>query len=146
MVNILQIVISRIYSDQFVHSLIPKSVAVIGAGSAGLAMLKAPFDLPETTRDGWRIVLYEQRGDVGGVWQETALFSPPKSNVYQASRSPFTFTTYHTRVPALPTSPHEYPPFLPCLIQAFLSLPAFYFISATSTSGSITSDMPWLTI
>lgn len=96
MVNILQIVISLLYSqlpDQLVPSFTPKSVAVIGAGSAGLAMLKALSDLPETTKDGWRIVLYEQRGDVGGVWQETVLFSLPKTNVYQASRSPFTLTT-----------------------------------------------------
>jgi cation diffusion facilitator CzcD-associated flavoprotein CzcO len=96
MINILQIVISLLYSqlpDQFVPPLTPKSVAVIGAGSAGLAMLKALFDLPETTRDGWRIVLYEQRGDVGGVWKEAVLFSPPNSNFYQASRSPSTFTT-----------------------------------------------------
>ena len=45
-----------------------KSIAVIGAGSAGLAALKTLLDLPEETRKGWKIVLYEQRRDVGGVW------------------------------------------------------------------------------
>lgn len=33
----------------------PKSVAIVGAGSAGLAMLKTILDLPEETRIGWNI-------------------------------------------------------------------------------------------
>ena len=45
-----------------------KSIAIVGAGSAGLAALKALLDLPEETRQGWEIVLYEQRRGVGGVW------------------------------------------------------------------------------
>ncbi|EGN95026.1 hypothetical protein SERLA73DRAFT_61451 [Serpula lacrymans var. lacrymans S7.3] len=45
-----------------------KSIAIVGAGSAGLAMLKSLLDLPEHTRKGWDIVLYEQRRDVGGLW------------------------------------------------------------------------------
>ncbi|KAF9219777.1 FAD/NAD(P)-binding domain-containing protein [Gyrodon lividus] len=47
---------------------INKSVAIVGAGSAGLAMLKALIDLPEELGGGWEIVLYEQRTDVGGIW------------------------------------------------------------------------------
>lgn len=46
----------------------PKSVAIVGAGSAGLAMLKTILDLPEATNQHWDIVLYEQRRNVGGVW------------------------------------------------------------------------------
>ncbi|KAF9481035.1 FAD/NAD(P)-binding domain-containing protein [Pholiota conissans] len=45
-----------------------KSVAVVGAGSAGLAMLKTLLDLPTQTREGWEIVLYEERENVAGVW------------------------------------------------------------------------------
>lgn len=46
----------------------PKSIAVIGAGSAGIAVLKAFQDLPLEIRASWNITLYEQREDVAGVW------------------------------------------------------------------------------
>lgn len=46
----------------------PKSIAIVGAGSAGLASLKTLLDLPIEVRQKWDIVLYEQRRDVGGVW------------------------------------------------------------------------------
>lgn len=46
----------------------PKSIAIIGAGSGGLAMLKTLLDIPESVRSTWTIVLYEHRNDVGGVW------------------------------------------------------------------------------
>ncbi|KAF9812240.1 hypothetical protein IEO21_06280 [Rhodonia placenta] len=36
--------------------------------SGGLAALKTLLDLPEETRAGWEIVLFEQRRSVGGVW------------------------------------------------------------------------------
>jgi len=45
-----------------------KSVAIVGAGTAGLSALKALLDLPVETRVNWDIVLYEQRSVVGGVW------------------------------------------------------------------------------
>ncbi|CCM05509.1 uncharacterized protein FIBRA_07732 [Fibroporia radiculosa] len=45
-----------------------KSIAIVGAGSGGLAALKSILDLPPETRAGWEVVLYEQRRDVGGVW------------------------------------------------------------------------------
>ncbi|KAI6149276.1 hypothetical protein BKA82DRAFT_3976986 [Pisolithus tinctorius] len=54
-----------------------KSVAIIGAGSAGLAMLKSLLDLPVETRADWDIVLYEKRGDVGGIWLPDASPSSP---------------------------------------------------------------------
>lgn len=50
------------------HPNITKSIAIVGAGTAGLAMLKALMELPEEVRSTWRIVCYEQRRDVGGVW------------------------------------------------------------------------------
>jgi hypothetical protein len=49
-----------------------KSVAIVGAGSAGLAMLKALLDLPEELGGGWEIVLYEQRRDIGGIWYDSS--------------------------------------------------------------------------
>ena len=45
-----------------------KSIAIVGAGSGGLAILKTIFDLPLDVRRDWEVVLYEQRRDVGGVW------------------------------------------------------------------------------
>ncbi|TFK41252.1 hypothetical protein BDQ12DRAFT_626589 [Crucibulum laeve] len=46
----------------------PKSIAIVGAGSGGLAMLKTILDLPEETRERLQFVLYDERDDVGGVW------------------------------------------------------------------------------
>ena len=47
---------------------ITKSIAIVGGGSAGLAILKTLLDLPPEVRSTWNIVLYEQRHDIGGVW------------------------------------------------------------------------------
>lgn len=52
-----------------------KSIAIIGAGSGGLAALKTLLDLPEDVRRNWEIVLYEQHSDVGGLWLEDPI--PP---------------------------------------------------------------------
>ncbi|KAI6149290.1 hypothetical protein BKA82DRAFT_1006120 [Pisolithus tinctorius] len=56
---------------------VSKSVAIIGAGSAGLAMLKTLLDLPVETRSEWDIVLYERRRDVGGIWLPDPSPPPP---------------------------------------------------------------------
>ncbi|KAI0747097.1 hypothetical protein C8Q80DRAFT_1271896 [Daedaleopsis nitida] len=45
-----------------------KSIAIVGGGSGGLAILKTIFDLPEELRNCWEVVLFEQRRNVGGVW------------------------------------------------------------------------------
>lgn len=50
------------------HTNITKSIAIVGGGSAGLAILKTLLDLPSEVRSSWNIVLYEQRRSVGGVW------------------------------------------------------------------------------
>ncbi|KAF8635656.1 hypothetical protein AX15_000287 [Amanita polypyramis BW_CC] len=52
-----------------------KSIAIVGAGSAGLAMLKTLLDVPE--HSSWDIVLFEQRNDVGGVWLPDPYPEPP---------------------------------------------------------------------
>lgn len=62
----------------------PKSIAVVGGGTAGIAALKALLDLPESTRRNWTIDLFEQREDLGGVWY--APFRSP-SLAADASRS-----------------------------------------------------------
>ncbi|KAI0050813.1 FAD/NAD(P)-binding domain-containing protein [Auriscalpium vulgare] len=46
-----------------------KRIAIVGAGTGGVGALKALIgDLPEEARQGWEIVLFEQRRDVGGIW------------------------------------------------------------------------------
>jgi hypothetical protein len=47
---------------------ISKTVVVVGAGSGGLASLKALLDLPPNVRANWEVLAYEQRSGVGGVW------------------------------------------------------------------------------
>ena len=51
-------------SSNVVHE--QKSIAIVGAGSAGLAMLKTLLDIPEY--NSWNIVLFEERENVGGIW------------------------------------------------------------------------------
>ena len=51
-------------SNNVVHE--QKSIAIVGAGSAGLAMLKTLLDMPEY--NSWNIVLFEERENVGGIW------------------------------------------------------------------------------
>ena len=55
-------------SDSQSQGDVTKSIAIVGAGSGGLAILKTLLDLPEEVRSTWEIVLYEQKRDVGGVW------------------------------------------------------------------------------
>ena len=61
-------------SNNMVHE--QKSVAIVGAGSAGLAMLKTLLDMPEYK--SWKIVVFEERENVGGVWWLSIAF--PKTS------------------------------------------------------------------
>jgi cation diffusion facilitator CzcD-associated flavoprotein CzcO len=45
-----------------------RSIAIIGAGTAGLSLLKTILDFPEDVKDNLDIVVFERRKDVGGVW------------------------------------------------------------------------------
>ena len=48
---------------------ITKKVAIIGAGTAGLAALKTfVYDIPKPDGQRWEIELFEQRNDLGGIW------------------------------------------------------------------------------
>ncbi|OBZ71629.1 Electron transfer flavoprotein subunit beta [Grifola frondosa] len=96
-----------------------KSIAIVGAGSGGLAILKTILDLPAETRAGWDVVLYEQRRNVGGLWLPDApgsLPHPPElpeSPVYPLLRTntPHPTMTYpnFTYPPNTPLFPsHEY--------------------------------------
>lgn len=79
---------------------VSKTIAVIGAGSAGIAALKALMDLPSSIAQNWNITLYEQRGDVAGVWlPDPRPVSPPSipyTPLYPLLRTntPVPFMTY----------------------------------------------------
>ena len=46
-----------------------KRIAIVGAGTGGLVMLKTLVDdLPKDITRTWEIVLLEQRDNVGGIW------------------------------------------------------------------------------
>ena len=45
-----------------------KHIAIVGYGSAALAILKALQDLPPELRRGWRVSVYERREGLGGQW------------------------------------------------------------------------------
>jgi cation diffusion facilitator CzcD-associated flavoprotein CzcO len=79
MVNVVQAVLTWLSSSPLLSSpqdflsparthSVNKSVAIIGAGTSGLAALKAILDLPVETRQFWSVVVFEQRRDVGGIW------------------------------------------------------------------------------
>ncbi|TCD71738.1 hypothetical protein EIP91_005504 [Steccherinum ochraceum] len=84
-----------------------KSIAIVGAGSAGIAVLKTIFDLPEDLRTNWRVVLFEQRRDVGGVW----LPDPAEPNPPHLPETPL-YPLLHTNTPH-PTMTYPGFPFPP---------------------------------
>ena len=45
-----------------------RSIAIVGAGSSGLSAIKTFLDVADALQQSWRIVVFEQRRDVGGVW------------------------------------------------------------------------------
>ena len=46
-----------------------KRIAIVGAGTGGLVMLKTLVgDLPKDITRTWEIVLFDQRDNVGGIW------------------------------------------------------------------------------
>ncbi|CAL1714220.1 unnamed protein product [Somion occarium] len=94
-----------------------KSIAIVGAGSAGLAILKTILDLPQETRHGWEVVLYEQRRNVGGLWlpdpnepqppklPETPLYPRLRTNTPHPTMT-YPGYTFRPHTPLFPT--HEY--------------------------------------
>ncbi|KAF8971415.1 hypothetical protein BDZ97DRAFT_1786402 [Flammula alnicola] len=87
-----------------------KSIAIVGAGSAGLAMFKTLLDLPERAQEGWEVVLYEERENVGGVWlpDPRKVFPPeiPETPLY-----PLLHT--NTPVPSMTYPGFPFPPKTP---------------------------------
>ncbi|GJJ08612.1 hypothetical protein Clacol_002831 [Clathrus columnatus] len=56
-----------------------KSIAIVGAGSAGLAMLKTLTELPDETKQSLNFILFEEREDVGGIWlPDINIVHPPQ--------------------------------------------------------------------
>ncbi|KAI0079376.1 FAD/NAD(P)-binding domain-containing protein [Panus rudis PR-1116 ss-1] len=84
-----------------------KSIAIVGSGSAGIAILKALLDLPEDVRQNWDIVLYEQRRNVGGVW----LPDPNEPHPPKLPETPL-YPLLHTNTPH-PTMTYPGSPFRP---------------------------------
>ncbi|KAI6167412.1 hypothetical protein EDD17DRAFT_1540710 [Pisolithus thermaeus] len=89
---------------------VAKSVAIVGGGSAGLAMLKNLLDLPLETRADWDIVLYEQRKDIGGIW----LPDPSPASPPELPETPL-YPRLHTNtpVPVMTYPGFPYPPGTP---------------------------------
>ncbi|TFK49541.1 FAD/NAD(P)-binding domain-containing protein [Heliocybe sulcata] len=84
-----------------------KRVAIIGAGTGGIATLKALFDLPEDVRKSWQVDLYDEREEIGGVWLPQPNPPPPPhlpvTPLYPALR---TNTPHPTMtIPRFPFSP-----------------------------------------
>ncbi|KAJ3553277.1 hypothetical protein NP233_g12682 [Leucocoprinus birnbaumii] len=91
-----------------------KSILIIGAGSAGLGALKTAVDISKEDNLNWKIVLFEEREDVGGVWLPDSRTSPPelpKTPLYPYLRTntPVPFMTYPSFVfpPGTPLYPHH---------------------------------------
>ena len=94
-----------------------KSIAIVGAGSGGIAILKTLLDLPEDVRASWDIVLYEQRRDVGGLWlpdpepphpptlPETPLYPRLRTNTPHPTMT-YPGFTFPPNTPLFPT--HDY--------------------------------------
>ncbi|KIJ51715.1 hypothetical protein M422DRAFT_203031 [Sphaerobolus stellatus SS14] len=115
MVNLRQVVFSFL-SKHLLSSNFPseingnegtRSIAVIGAGSAGLGMLKSLVELPEETKQRLDFVLYEEREDVGGVWlpETTPVYPPeiPETPLYPRLRT-------NTPVPSMTYPGFTFPP------------------------------------
>ncbi|KAF9535371.1 hypothetical protein CPB83DRAFT_865679 [Crepidotus variabilis] len=96
---------------------ITKSIAIVGAGSAGLGMLQTLLALPDSVKEGWEFTLFEEREDVGGVWlPDNRPASPPdvpESPLYPQlhTNTPVPFMTYPgfpfpPGTPLYPSHPH----------------------------------------
>ncbi|KDR68385.1 hypothetical protein GALMADRAFT_104945 [Galerina marginata CBS 339.88] len=93
------------------HGPVPsKSIAVVGAGSAGLAMLRTLVELEAFSRNNWEVVLYEERESVGGIWlpDNNDVFPPeiPKTPLYPLLRT-------NTPVPSMTYPGFPFPPSTP---------------------------------
>lgn len=86
-----------------------KSVAIVGAGSPGLGVLRAIVDLQDSNLD---VILYEQRGDVGGIWYNIS--SPTSAShlmlfITQACRHATRLSACLARDSVVPQPPHQHP-------------------------------------
>ncbi|KAF9568479.1 FAD/NAD(P)-binding domain-containing protein [Agrocybe pediades] len=93
------------------HASVPaKSVAIVGAGSAGLAMLKTLLDLEQFTHGGWKAVLFDERESVGGIWlpDQNDVSPPaiPQTPLYPRLRT-------NTPVPSMTYPEFPFPPGTP---------------------------------
>ncbi|EIN07122.1 FAD/NAD(P)-binding domain-containing protein [Punctularia strigosozonata HHB-11173 SS5] len=99
------------WQQQPLAPLAPKSIAVVGTGSAGLAAVKAILDLPLDIRTGWEIVAYERTRDVGGVWLQEPNGPPSPPELPDTPLYPRLHT--NTPVPDMTYPGFPYPPLTP---------------------------------
>ena len=89
-----------------------KSVAVVGGGSAGLAMLRVLVDLQDELDTNLDFVLYEQRQDVGGIWCDTFLlligFRHLSTSTTQAPRPTTRPPAHPSRDTVVPPPPYQH--------------------------------------
>ena len=72
-----------------------KRVAIIGAGTAGLAALKTfTHDIPKPDGQRWEVELFEQRSSLGGIWLVLRSLSSTLASLADA----FSDTGYETMV------------------------------------------------
>jgi len=88
-----------------------KRVAIIGAGTSGLAALKTfVHDIPKPEGQRWEIELFEQRDGLGGVWLVSSTFL--RSSRFQTDqlvyrcRLPDDGSARYPHVPQTPLYPH----------------------------------------
>ncbi|KZO90653.1 FAD/NAD(P)-binding domain-containing protein [Calocera viscosa TUFC12733] len=88
-----------------------KRIAVIGAGAAGLAVLKVLLELPQVREREWHVVCYEARDDVGGVWHPAPpTTDPPLTALYDSLTTNVPHPLMGFRSLLFPPSTPLYPP------------------------------------
>ena len=73
--------LSRIYPTSYtvdpLSTEASKRVCIIGAGANGLATLKILAETHQVQSGQWKLVAFEERDNVGGIWYDIPLFLSP---------------------------------------------------------------------
>ena len=63
-----------------------KAICIVGAGAAGLAVLKTVLDSPQYKAGYWKPTAFESRDAIGGVWYILRLIVVPDHSTYSGSQ------------------------------------------------------------